>query len=184
MSFADKIRAAITRRLETDDDRALKDEQWEADMRADGWTKVADQGEQWRNEAEALGDEAYAVELPGGRAYTTHDPDWAQLWREQDEALKVERDRQSTRHTTVEVTREESDALWESVDELDRAKRADSPRTWEDGNRGNGWSWHAQGGWRHDPSRDARPKGKTRATVDTGPDDNYDGNTSGHGFAL
>lgn len=56
MSFADKIRAAITRRLETADDRALKEEQWEADMRADGWTKVPDQAEKY------VGETAWAEE--------------------------------------------------------------------------------------------------------------------------
>jgi hypothetical protein len=43
MKITDRIRDAIGRRLETDDDRALKDEQWEAGMWADGWTKVPDQ---------------------------------------------------------------------------------------------------------------------------------------------
>lgn len=142
------------------------------------------------------------------------------------EALEEDRDRQSTRHTTVEVTQEESDALWASVEEHDRAKapltargealqeysdrevmegsdtyavatdeevnewangpdgeqeavrqfeerdairrhagirhfdrrddelkaeaKAQEFRTWEDGYRGNGWTWHAEGGWRHE----------------------------------
>ena len=111
MNIFDRIREAIDRRLETDDDRALKDEQWEADMRADGWTKVPDRDagvevttagpvmtaaevdeDMRRRIASAEGREyedqvdAYNVELPGGQTYTTHDPDWAQAWRDQDQA--------------------------------------------------------------------------------------------------
>lgn len=156
---------------------------------------------------------AYEVDLGGGQTYVTHDDDWGRLWGGRPiPQPTAEQEESSTRHTTVEVSKEESDALWQKVydsqpealrftargealqeysdreiqegsdtyevatDEevndwanepeettagpiMTAAEVAEDMRqriaqaggsTWEDGNRGNGWTWHAQGGWRHE----------------------------------